>query len=172
MGVPSMYTSKRRSYLVGCYKKIYIDRFSVSWSRVLPDGYPHKINEAGLQYYSDLVDELLANGIQPLVTMYHWDLPQKLHEIGGWTNPHITDYFEGYAKVLFDRLGDRVKYWITVNTFCDMYGADNVPPMLDHSGIAQYQCSHSVLLAHAKVYHLYERQYRSKQKGKFFPEAV
>lgn len=83
-------------------------RFSVSWSRVLPDGDISSKNELGLQYYDNLIDELLVHDIDPMITMYHWDLPSSLQEIGGWTNPIIVDYFVQYAKLLLDRYGDRV----------------------------------------------------------------
>lgn len=89
-------------------------RFSISWSRVLPNG-TGKVNEKGLQFYSDLVDELLANGIEPLVTLFHWDYPLALHQKGGWLNRESSDWFAEYAKVVVDALSDRVKYWMTIN---------------------------------------------------------
>ncbi len=89
-------------------------RFSVAWPRVLPTG-RGEVNQKGLQFYSDLVDVLLAAGIEPYVTLYHWDLPQALQDIGGWANPDMPGYFLAYSKVLFDKLGDRVKHWITLN---------------------------------------------------------
>ena len=89
-------------------------RFSISWTRVLPDGIG-KVNEKGLKFYSDLVDELLANGIEPLVTIYHWDYPYALERIGGWRNKDSSDWFLEYTKVIVDALSDRVKYWMTLN---------------------------------------------------------
>lgn len=89
-------------------------RFSIAWPRVLPLG-KGGINEKGLDFYSDLVDELRAAGIEPYVTLYHWDLPQALQDIGGWTNPEMPGYFLEFGKTVFDRLGDRVKHWITLN---------------------------------------------------------
>lgn len=83
-------------------------RFSISWSRVLPTGDISSINELGLQYYDDLINELIRNKIEPMVTMYHWDLPQRLQQLGGMPNPIIVDYFEQYAKLLFERYADRV----------------------------------------------------------------
>ena len=89
-------------------------RFSISWSRVLPMG-TGQINEEGLKYYDSLVDELLANGIEPYITLFHWDLPYELYKQGGWLNEHIVDWFGEYVKVVVDRLSDRVTYWITQN---------------------------------------------------------
>jgi beta-glucosidase len=89
-------------------------RFSISWPRVLPEG-KGRINEKGITFYSKLVDALLENGIRPLVTLYHWDLPQKLHEEGGWINRDIALWFADYAELMVKRLGDRVKDWITLN---------------------------------------------------------
>ena len=89
-------------------------RFSISWPRVLPKG-TGKVNKKGLQFYSDLVDELLAAGIKPLVTLYHWNLPYELHEKGGWKNPDIPLWFEEYTRVVVEKLSDRVEYWMTFN---------------------------------------------------------
>jgi beta-glucosidase len=89
-------------------------RFSVSWSRVLPQG-RGAVNPGGLGFYERLVDTLLANGIQPLVTLYHWDLPAALDDRGGWLNPDVADWFADYASVMFRRLDDRVKCWATLN---------------------------------------------------------
>ncbi len=89
-------------------------RFSISWSRILPEG-SGKINEAGLKFYSDLVDELLKAGIEPFITLFHWDLPQALHDKGGWRNREIADWFSAYTRVVVDALSDRVSYWMTLN---------------------------------------------------------
>jgi beta-glucosidase len=89
-------------------------RFSVSWSRVLPEG-KGRVNDAGLDFYSRLVDALLENGIRPLVTLYHWDLPAALDDRGGWLNPDIPNWFAEYARVLFGALDDRVEMWATLN---------------------------------------------------------
>src|SRR5512132_3778662 len=89
-------------------------RFSVSWSRVLPRG-RGEVNAAGLDFYDRLVDALLANGIEPLVTLYHWDLPAALDDLGGWLNPEIAKWFAEYAAVVFRKLDGRVKMWATLN---------------------------------------------------------
>ncbi|MFV0555757.1 MAG: glycoside hydrolase family 1 protein [Lactovum sp.] len=90
-------------------------RFSVAWTRVLPDG-RGEVNQAGLQFYIDLVDELIANGIEPVLTIYHWDLPQVLQdEYQGWESRKIIDDFVAYAEVLFKAFKGKVKYWVSLN---------------------------------------------------------
>jgi beta-glucosidase len=89
-------------------------RFSISWSRVLPAG-RGAVNAPGLGFYDHLVDELLANGIEPLVTLHHWDLPEALDNRGGWLNPDIALWFADYATVVFRKLDGRVKHWATHN---------------------------------------------------------
>ncbi len=89
-------------------------RFSVSWPRVLPFGRGAP-NEAGLAFYDRLVDELLGRGIQPMATLYHWDLPQALQDLGGWANREVATWFAEYAALVYGRLGDRVRRWCTLN---------------------------------------------------------
>src|ERR1700712_5209291 len=89
-------------------------RFSLAWSRLLPDGIG-AVNEKGVAFYDRLIDELLEAGISPNVTLYHWDLPQALEDRGGWPNRDVADWFAEYATLAFDRFGDRVKRWSTLN---------------------------------------------------------
>jgi beta-glucosidase len=89
-------------------------RFSVSWSRVLPMG-TGAINQRGIDFYQRLVDALLAAGVQPLVNLFHWDLPQELQDRGGFANPQIVGWFTDYAALIASKLGDRVKDWMTFN---------------------------------------------------------
>jgi beta-glucosidase len=89
-------------------------RFSTSWSRVLPEG-RGKVNPAGLGFYDKLVDQLLANGIAPMATLFHWDLPAALDDQGGWLNPDSAAWFADYAAIMFRALDDRVQTWATLN---------------------------------------------------------
>ena len=89
-------------------------RFSISWSRILPEG-KGRVNRKGLDFYERLVDALLAKGIQPTATLYHWDLPAALDDRGGWLNPEIVEWFAEYAQVAFRALDDRVPMWSTLN---------------------------------------------------------
>ncbi|XP_067010250.2 myrosinase 1-like [Anabrus simplex] len=147
-------------------------RFSISWARIMPTGEANNINQAGIDYYNNLINELLDNGILPVVTMYHWDLPQWLQDLGGWTNPIMADYFEDYARVLYENFGDRVKWWITFNeplSFVAGYahgGPFIKAPAINKPGVGDYLATHHLLIAHARAYHLYDEQYRAKQQGK------
>ncbi len=89
-------------------------RFSISWPRVVPDG-RGAVNAAGLDFYDRLVDRLLAGGIAPMATLYHWDLPQALEDDGGWMNRDTVERFAEYAAIVGERLADRVEHWIPVN---------------------------------------------------------
>lgn len=144
-------------------------RFSISWPRVMADGTTATINEAGLQYYDNLINELLANGIEPIVTMYHWDLPSRLQDLGGFVNPLFPKYFEQYAILLYKRYGDRVKEWLTFNEpseFCpNGYSNDVWAPGISVIG-GEYLCAHHMLLAHAHAYHAYKDQFFATQNGR------
>lgn len=89
-------------------------RFSISWARLLPDG-TGKVNPKGIEFYNNLIDELLKYNITPFVTLFHWDLPYALYLKGGWMNPQIADWFEEYTTVIAENFGDRVKNFITLN---------------------------------------------------------
>lgn len=145
-------------------------RFSIAWSRILPTGDVSKINEEGISYYNKVINRLIEEGIEPMVTMYHYDLPDALQQFGGLTNSIIVDYFEAYANVLFERFGDRVKKWITFNEpldFCtEGYGQGIVAPKMHANGIGEYLCSVNVLKSHAAAYHLYKNDFYERQKGK------
>ncbi|XP_056896347.1 lactase/phlorizin hydrolase-like [Takifugu flavidus] len=146
--------------------KVTFYRFSISWPRVLPDGTKDYINQAGLNYYSRLVNALRAANIQPQVTLYHWDLPLALQKVGGWENETIVQRFRDYADVLFTHLGSRVKFWITLNEPFIVanlgYGYGSFAP-----GIVgrQYIAAHNLIKAHAEAWHLYNDKYRATQRG-------
>ncbi|GLU24174.1 hypothetical protein SLE2022_401300 [Rubroshorea leprosula] len=157
-------------------------RFSISWSRVLPNGkLSGGVNQEGIKYYNNLINELLANGIQPFVTIFHWDVPQALEdEYGGFLSPKIVDDFRDYAEVCFREFGDRVNHWITLNepwTF-GAWGYSNgawAPGRCSDwqqlnctggdSGTEPYLVIHHQLLAHAAAVNLYRQKYQKDQKG-------
>ncbi|XP_041989106.1 myrosinase 1-like [Aricia agestis] len=145
-------------------------RFSLSWPRLLPTGLPNEVSEDGVQYYNQLIDGLLARGIEPVVTIYHWDLPQNLQDLGGWANPLIGEWFADYARVAYSKFGDRVRRWLTINepfSFC-VAGYDYAmhPPGMSWAGVADYICIKNVLLAHARAWRVYDEEFRNKYHGK------
>ncbi|WJX49050.1 hypothetical protein P8452_35537 [Trifolium repens] len=155
-------------------------RFSISWSRLIPDG-KGPINPKGLQYYNNLINELTSQGIQPHVTLYHWDLPQALEdEYGGWVSRRIIKDFTAYADICFREFGDRVKHWTTVNEgnvdSIGGYDAGMLPPQRcspssifncskGNSSTEPYLATHHMLLAHASAARLYRTKYKAKQQG-------
>ncbi|CAH0702842.1 unnamed protein product [Spodoptera exigua] len=145
-------------------------RLSISWPRILPNGTDNNISYDGAKYYRTLFKELLKVNITPVVTLFHWDMPTPLMDLGGWSNPAIVDFFEDYARVAFNLYGDLVKMWTTINEphqHCyNGYGRDYFVPALKSHGIGEYLCSHYILLAHARAYRLYEREFKPYQKGK------
>jgi beta-glucosidase len=140
-------------------------RFSISWARILPQGRGAR-NEKGLDFYERLVDNLLAANIIPNATLYHWDLPQALQDLGGWPNREVTDWYAEYAQIMFDRLGDRVRFWATFNepwvTAALGYGQGIFAPGLADAS-QQYQAAHHLLLAHGKAMQIFRQgNYRGK----------
>ena len=126
-------------------------RFSIAWTRIIPDG-DGKVNEAGIRFYNDLINELISYDIIPVVTMYHFDLPLELHKKGGWGNRKTIDAFERYARVLFENFGDRVKYWLTINEQNVMINHPNaMNPGKIPSKKELYQQCHNMFLAGAKA---------------------
>ncbi|MFZ5986753.1 MAG: GH1 family beta-glucosidase [Bacillota bacterium] len=128
-------------------------RFSIAWSRIFPEG-KGQVNQKGMDFYQRLVDELLENGIDPMITLYHWDLPQALQDIGGWGNRDMTDYFAQYSQYVFKALGDRVKKWVTHNepwvvAFAGNLQGRHAPGLTDFP--LAVQVSHNLLLSHAKA---------------------
>ncbi|MCS7239948.1 MAG: GH1 family beta-glucosidase [Candidatus Bipolaricaulota bacterium] len=142
-------------------------RFSVSWPRVLPNG-RGPVNQKGLDFYSRLVDGLLAAGIEPFLTLYHWDLPQALQDEGGWPKRTIVDAFVRYAEVLVEALGDRVRYWLTINepyvtAFIGHLEGRHAP---GHRNLGEaLRAAHHQLLAHAVVTEVIREQVPQAKVG-------
>eukprot|EP00271_Cylindrocystis_brebissonii_P015877 TRINITY_DN38930_c0_g1_i1.p1 TRINITY_DN38930_c0_g1~~TRINITY_DN38930_c0_g1_i1.p1 ORF type:complete len:536 (-),score=89.05 TRINITY_DN38930_c0_g1_i1:393-2000(-) len=153
-------------------------RFSVSWSRVLPKG-SGKVNPEGIAYYNRLIDALVAKGIKPAITLYHWDLPQALEENpGGWLSPSIVGFFREYADLCFRTFGDRVKTWITLNepmeTAMGGYGlgyrapgrcSDRATCPEGDSSTEPYVVAHHLLLSHGAAVEVYRSKYQKQQGG-------
>ncbi|CAG5128995.1 unnamed protein product, partial [Candidula unifasciata] len=152
-------------------EKLGVDfyRFSIAWTRILPNGTIDNINQAGIDYYNRLIDALLAKNIIPMVTLYHWDLPQTLQDYGGWTNESMVNIFGEYARICFQHFGDRVKHWITFNEpyvfTVFVYETGMHPPGKSRPGIVVYQAAHNVLRAHTRAYHIYKDSFKNSQKG-------
>lgn len=90
-------------------------RFSINWTRIFPKGVENKPNLKGIEFYNNLINELIKYNIEPLVTIHHFDQPLHLEELGGWANRMMIDAYLKYSKTLFENFGDRVKYWQTIN---------------------------------------------------------
>ncbi|KAL9666507.1 hypothetical protein QQ045_000841 [Rhodiola kirilowii] len=154
-------------------------RFSISWPRIFPNG-TGEPNQEGIDYYNNLIHALLEKGIQPYVTIYHWDLPQVLEDrYGGWLDKQIVKDFELYATTCFQAFGDRVKYWITFNEphgmsiqgydtgiqapgRCSIVG--HLLCKVGKSDTEPYIVAHNVLLAHVVVYRSYQKNFK-KTRG-------
>jgi beta-glucosidase len=137
-------------------------RFSVAWGRVLPEG-TGAVNSRGLDFYERLVDELLASGIQPMVTLYHWDLPAALDDRGGWLNPESARWFADYARAVFRRLDDRVRLWVTLNEPWVVADGGYLHGVLAPGHRSAYEAaraSHDLLRAHAAAVAAYRAEGR------------
>jgi beta-glucosidase len=128
-------------------------RFSLAWPRILPDG-DGAVNPKGIDFYNRLIDALLEHGIEPAVTLFHWDYPQSLEDRGGWAHPDASKWFGEYAEVCFKSFGDRVKFWITENEpWCHAYLGNGVgahaPGNRDEA--LAYKVGHGLLLGHGEA---------------------
>ncbi|KAF8064822.1 beta-glucosidase [Lyophyllum atratum] len=156
-------------------------RFSLSWSRIIPlGGRDDPINPVGVKFYSDLIDGLLAHGITPFVTLYHWDLPQALHDrYGGWLNKEeiVKDYTR-YTKVCFEAFGDRVKHWLSINepwcvailgygrgVFAPGRSSDRERSPEGDSSTEPWIVGHNLIVAHANAVKLYREEFKKTQGG-------
>lgn len=164
------------------YMGMDVYRFSISWSRIFPKGSSRHgaVNKEGIAYYNNLINELLKNGIEPFVTLYHWDMPQVLEdEYGGFRSKRVVEDFSIFSEVCFRAFGDRVKYWITLNEplMFSLYGYDlgliapgRCSPRFGNctegnSAIEPYIVTHNLLLAHSVAVKIYRTKYQNKQKG-------
>jgi len=128
-------------------------RFSIAWPRIFPKG-TGEINERGLEFYDNLIDSLVAAGIEPAITLYHWDLPQALQDQGGWENRLTVEAFVNYAEVVFNAFGDKVNTWITHNepfvvAFHGNSSGDHAPGIKDHE--TALKVAHNLLVSHGLV---------------------
>ncbi|XP_020083622.1 beta-glucosidase 18-like [Ananas comosus] len=155
-------------------------RFSIAWSRVLPRGRFGEVNQLGIEFYDKLINSLLLKGIQPFVTLSHYDIPQELEDrYGAWLNAEIREDFGYFAEVCFEAFGDRVKYWSTFNEPNVMvkkgYMNGKYPPnrcsepfgncLSGDSTTEPYIAAHNVILSHATAAEIYKTKYQKKQGG-------
>lgn len=161
--------------------KLQMYRFSLSWSRLLPTGYSNIINPDGVRYYNQLLNELNSSGIQPMVTLFHFDYPFALEsEFGGWNDDKMIDAFVDFADVAFSLFGEKVRWWTTLNEpfmFCSFLNVvkdfELFTAFVNGSRAApaggdteDYGCIHRMVLAHGRIYRLYQQKYAAQQKGK------
>ena len=131
-------------------------RFSIAWTRILPQG-TGEVNPKGIEYYNNVINECLKYNIEPLVTMFHFDMPAALDERGSWSNPESVDWFVNFAKVMFENFGDRVKYWLTINEqnmltlVGPVIGTLSIPEGCTNVTKEVYQQNHHMLVAQAKA---------------------
>jgi beta-glucosidase len=149
-------------------------RMSISWPRVLPEGVG-RINDKGLEFYDKLVDELLAAGIVPYITLFHWDFPYALYCRGGWLNPESPQWFAEYTKVLVDLLSDRVSHWMTFNELHSFIGSGHVEGVHapgDRLGFAQVLlATHHVFLSHGRAVEVIRADSKTKPQIGYAPAA-
>ncbi|CAD6260298.1 unnamed protein product [Miscanthus lutarioriparius] len=155
-------------------------RFSLSWSRILPKGRFGDVNPAGVKFYNSLINGMLQKGIQPFVTINHYDIPEELQQrYGSWLSPEIQEDFTYFAELCFKMFGDRVKHWATFNEPNLMaklaYFNGKYPPShcskpfgkcdSGNSSTEPYIAAHNMILAHAKTVNIYKKNYKAKQGG-------
>jgi beta-glucosidase/6-phospho-beta-glucosidase/beta-galactosidase len=148
--------------------------FTLSWTRLLPDGKGTTINQKGLQFYKDMIKKVHENGMSASCTLYHWDLPQALQDqYQGWTSPRVIDDFKNYATVVMEALGADCDRWISMNeprTFCTEGYNTEVESAPAQKGTIDimYKCMHNALLSHAHSYQVFQRLKRGgKVRGTF-----
>lgn len=142
-------------------------RLSVDWARILPEG-TGRVNQAGLAFYRKVLQEIKKNHMKVCLTIYHWDLPQKLQNMGGWANREIVKWFEDYASILFDEYGEYVDYWITINepycvAFLGYWTGEHAPGYHDYS--MALQAAHHLLMAHGAAVKEFRKRKLSSEIG-------
>ncbi|EYB83408.1 hypothetical protein Y032_0336g2888 [Ancylostoma ceylanicum] len=154
-------------------------RFSICWTRILPNGTISNVNEKGIAFYRSLIEELKANGIEPIAVLFHADYPFELYQRGGWLNPECIQWYLDFCRLCFERFGDLVKYWISFNeipmhAWCAVTKVEgqphHSPDTIEHSCPKRkipYVAAHNMLLAHARAYRTYEKDFKKTQNGKF-----
>ncbi|KAJ4711677.1 putative Beta-glucosidase [Melia azedarach] len=168
---------------IALMKEVGMDsfRFSISWSRILPNGkISGGVNQQGVAFYDNLIDHLISNGIEPFITLFHWDLPQALNdEYGGFLSPKIVKDFGDFVDFCFKQFGDRVKQWVTLNepnlfTKGGYAAGTNAPGRCSNyignctagnSATEPYAVAHHLILCHATAVKLYKEKYQASQKG-------
>nr|POE91733.1 beta-glucosidase 17 [Quercus suber] len=168
---------------IALMKEIGLDffRFSISWTRILPKGkISGGVNQKGITFYNNLINELLSQGLKPFITLFHWDVPQALEEeYGGFLSQNIVDDYHNYVDVCFKEFGDRVKYWVTINepnvfTIGGYVTGVDAPGRCSNyignctygnSGTEPYIVGHNLLLSHAIAVKLYKEKYQASQMG-------
>uniref|UniRef100_A0AC34FKX1 Beta-glucosidase n=1 Tax=Panagrolaimus sp. ES5 TaxID=591445 RepID=A0AC34FKX1_9BILA len=146
-------------------------RFSISWTRVLTDGTINTINQKGVDYYNKILDALNAANINPVATIFHWDLPQAFQERGGFLNPDIIELYGNYSRFLFKTFGAKVKKWVTINEplsivkyeYCGEAVIHAPGEFKDHCEWMVYQAGHNILLCHSKAAEIYNNEFRATQ---------
>ncbi|XP_061345549.1 beta-glucosidase 46-like isoform X2 [Gastrolobium bilobum] len=161
--------------------KVNSYRFSISWTRILPKGRFAEVNLAGINYYNRLIDALLLKGIQPFVTLFHFDFPQELEDrYGGWLSPQSQEDFKVFADICFKSFGDRVKYWVTFNEPNLQvplgYRGGKFPPCRCSGNFGDcregdserepFVAGHNIILSHAAAVDIYRNTYQTEQGGK------
>lgn len=145
-------------------------RFSIAWTRLLPEG-TGKVNQEGIDHYNKVIDTCLKYHIEPLVTMFHFDMPDALDQRGSWSNRESVDWFVNFAKVMFENFGDRVKYWLTINEqnmltlVGPLIGTLRIPEGTTNVLKETYQQNHHMLLAQAKAMVMLHEMYPESKIG-------
>ncbi|KAE9546881.1 hypothetical protein FO519_009907, partial [Halicephalobus sp. NKZ332] len=140
-------------------------RFSISWTRIFTDGTLATKNDKGIAYYDDLINTLIDSGMEPVVTMHHWDLPQGLMDAGGWLSKSIVKAFGDYCEFLFDHYGDRVKTWMPINEpasilsfdYCENYSPDAGGNFVPRCTWSRYYAAKNIVLGHAEAWKRYQK---------------